>query len=414
MRLNNNIYCIVTGLLYPFGGLIYSLRNIGKNSSRLYFVLFCMYFGLIFIYHQQGTILGDGSDSERYAIYINEAYKLKDINIVDYIKLYNEKGKLDYYAPITIFLVSRITDNPHIFFAIIALIYGIFYSKFLWLIYKYSNNKNIYLTLFLIALFLIAPIWKINGVRWWTALYLFSYGTIGWILEKKNKLLLWSLCSIFVHYTFIYPLALFLLYVILPKKRILPYILLFIGINIFNNIDLTFTNDLINKLFPVNIADNTIGYLTFEYKATRNWFADSGKYLGIILNFYLVIIFYLKAKDYIIKDNTLRNLFIFSLLLQSLSLFINIAPWGGRFLDLGDLSLCGFYCIAISRESIFRKTVPYIKYAVPFLIYTIFIDLKNGFYVINPISLLLGNYATAFVINGDTSIMNIIDKLLTL
>lgn len=411
---NNNIYNIALSILYPFGGLLYSIRNLGKNGSRLYFVLFCMYFGLIFIYHQQGTVLGDGSDSERYAIYLSEAHKLKDINIVEYIKLYNGEKRIDYYAPTIIFIVSRITDNPHIFFAVVALLYGVFYSKFLWLIIKHSNNKNAYLLFFIIALFLIAPIWKINGVRWWTALYLFSYGTVGWILEKKNKLLFWSLCSIFVHYTFIYPLALFILYVLLPKKRILPYILLFIGINIFNNIDLTFTNNLINKLFPVNIADSTIGYLTFEYKATRNWFADSGKYFGIILNLYFVILFYLKAKDDIIKDKTLSNLFIFALLLQSLSLFINIAPWGGRFLDLGDLSIYGFYCIAISRESIFRKTSSYINYAIPFLIYIIFIHLKNGFYVINPISLLLGNYATAFVINENTSIMNIIDKLLTL
>lgn len=414
MRLNDKMPGIILSIIYPLGGLIYSIRNMGKNGTRLCFILFCLYFGSVFIYHQQGTMLGDGSDSERYAVWLKEAYQNRDLNLLDYVQEYKE-SKIDIYAPILLYTVSRFTDNPKIFFAVVALIYGIFYSGFIWMIYRHADlNKSTVSVLFLLALILVSPIWKINGVRWWTALFMFCYGAAGFILEHKPLMLLWSVISVLVHYIFVYPLILFVIFVLLPKKKLLPYFIIFLLINIFNNIDLSYFNRFIAALFPSNLSDLTTGYLTFEYKADRNWFADSDKYAGIWLNVYLAAVFYFKAGHNIRKNPTLRKMFIFSLLLQTMCLFINIAPWGGRFLNLGDLMIYSFYCMAISDNNIFNHTVKYLKPAIPFLIFIILMQIKDGFYVVSFFNLFFGNFITAFSVNGDTSIMNIIDKFLSI
>lgn len=411
MRLNDKMHGIILSIIYPLGGLIYSIQNMGKSGTRLCFVLFCLYFGTVFIYHQQGTMLGDGSDSERYAVKLKEAHQNKELSVVNYVKDYNYGGRIDIYAPVMIYTISRFTDNPHIFFAIVALIYGIFYSGFIWMIYRHANlNKTIISVLFLLGLILVSPIWKINGVRWWTALFMFCYGTAGFILEHKPALLLWSVLSVLIHFTFVYPLIVFFLFILLPKKKLLPYFIIFLSINIFNNIDLSYFEHFIAALFPANLTDLTTGYLTFEYKADRNWFADSDKYAGIWLNVYLVAVFYFKAGRDIQQNPMLQKIFIFSLMLQTLCLFINIAPWGGRFLNLGDIMLYSFYCMAISDSNIFSNTVKYLKPIIPFLIFIILMQIKDGFYVVSFFNLFFGNFITALAINGDTSIMNIIDK----
>ena len=414
MRISDKMPGIILSIIYPLGGLIYSIRNMGKSGTRLCFVLFCLYFGIVFIYHQQGTFLGGGSVSERYAVWLKEAYQNRDLNLLDYVQEYRE-SKIDIYAPILLYSVSRFTDNPKIFFAVVALIYGIFYSGFIWLIYRHANlNKSIISILFLLALILVSPIWKINGVRWWTALFMFCYGTASFILEHKPRMLIWSVISLLIHYTFVYPLILFVIFILLPKKKLLPYFIIFLLINIFNNIDLSYLERIISALFPTNLSDLTTGYLTFEYKADRNWFADSDKYAGIWLNVYLTAVFYFKAGQDIRQNPMLRKMFIFSLMLQTMCLFINIAPWGGRFLNLGDLMLYSFYFMAISDNNIFNSTVKYLKPAIPFLMFIILMQIKDGFYVVSFFNLFFGNFITAFAVNGDTSIMNIIDKFLSI
>ena len=123
MRISDKMPGIILSIIYPLGGLIYSIRNMGKSGTRLCFVLFCLYFGIVFIYHQQGTFLGGGSDSERYAVWLKEAYQNRDLNLLDYVQEYRE-SKIDIYAPILLYSVSRFTDNPKIFFAVVALIFA--------------------------------------------------------------------------------------------------------------------------------------------------------------------------------------------------------------------------------------------------------------------------------------------------
>ena len=410
MLQDNKKYRLLLGLLYPLGGLIYSIRNIGNQGSRFLFVLFCVYFGMIFIYFPEGTNWGEGADSMRYAMNLKDAYAMEDVGFMDYVTSY--KGGVDFYAPAILYVISRFTDNVHFFYAVVALIYGIFYSKFVWLVAKHSSySKNKYYLLFFFMLLLIAPIWKINGVRWWTGLYMFCYALGTFLLEGRKGTLLWALCSVFVHFTFLYPMIIFVLYLLFPKRKLWPYVSVFVLINLMGTIDLSIFQDWVRQILPVDNADQVAGYMTFEYKAERNWFADSAKNVGIYLNLYLVILFYLKARLEILKDKTLLQLFVLALMFETLCLFINMAPWGGRFLNLGDLMLYVFFCVSLSNKVIYSNVIKYVKPVTPFLLYIVLFQIKDGFYAVGFFSLFLGNFFTAFALEDNMPIINFINNL---
>lgn len=128
-------------------------------------------------------------------------------------------------------------------------------------------------------------------------------------IDRKWFYLVYCFCSFLIHYTFLYPIFIAFLGLFLPSRKILPYLILFLGINLLNNFDLTILERFLVKILPENYAENTIGYLTFEYKASRNWFAESGKYITMGLNVFFVLLFYIKGKQRIESSAFLRQFF---------------------------------------------------------------------------------------------------------
>ena len=111
------ISSVLLTLLYPLGGLVYSIKHLNWDKSEKLFFLFCIYFGLAFIYFSEGSgLLGDGADSERYALYLMQAYDMPHISLSDYLALRGER--FDYYASFLLYVVSRFTGNPQIFFVL--------------------------------------------------------------------------------------------------------------------------------------------------------------------------------------------------------------------------------------------------------------------------------------------------------
>ena len=402
---------VLLTFLYPLGGLVYSIKHLNWGKSEKLFFLFCIYFGLAFIYFSEGSgLLGDGADSERYALYLMQAYDMPHISLSDYLALRGER--FDYYASFLLYVVSRFTGNPQIFFCVVATVMGFFYAKVTWLIIRLCKTNDFYVKILIVFLILIAPIWKINGVRWWTALYIFLYGVLSYIYCRKWYYLVYCFCSFLIHYTFLYPIFVASLGLFLPSRKILPYLALFLGINLLNNFDLTILERFLAKILPENYAENTIGYLTFEYKASRNWFADSGKYVTMGLNVFLVLLFYIKGKRRIETSAFLRRFFVVSLLLASLCLIINMAPWGGRFLDLGNFCLYALFCLLLSDQVINSRTRYWIKYSIPFLLYVILFQIRGGFYAIGIFNLLCVNFFTVFFMNDNYPIIKYIDLLM--
>lgn len=397
-------------LLYPFAGIIYTFRNIQKKESEYSFFLICVYFGLAFIYMSLTGMMGDGADSERYALALIEAHSMKSISLSDYLVF---RQRDDLYANILLYLVSRFTANPQFFYGIVATIFGLFFAKTSWIVINETENKK-YVWLFIVVMLLCAPIWKINGVRWWTALYVFLYGLFSFLKGKKWKII-WCLLSIYIHFTFLFPLYVVLLYLILPKKKILPYVLIFAFLSVTSSLDLSSFSNFVSRILPNSYDSELVtGYLTFEYSALHNFFAESGRYVSMYLNLYMALVTYFLCGREIQANNKMRRLFILVLLLSSLCLIINFAPWGRRFLDLSNYLFFSFFSIFLSQELANEKLLKYFRIAIPFIVYFALFQLNSGLYVIGAKNLFAGNFFTVFFYKDFVPIHYYIDSFLSL
>ena len=130
MNSNNKV---LLAILWPFAGLITSLKHWRQPWAMNMFWVVCMYLGVIQIYHPEGTVLGDGADSGRYVLQLMDMYNNVH-SFSDVSKYFYEGGTIDIFCSTLTFFVSRFTDNGHVFFFFVALIFGFFYSRNVWYI----------------------------------------------------------------------------------------------------------------------------------------------------------------------------------------------------------------------------------------------------------------------------------------
>ena len=174
--MSNNVNSrIITAILWPFGALVSALRNWRQPWAMNVFWVVCIFLGAIQIFHPSGTVLGEGSDAGRYVLELQWMYS--SVDTYSQVSRYFYDGDTnDVFCSTLQFLVSRFTDNGHVFFFVLAIIYGFFYSRNIWYILGKISDQRIKGLWVLIALFfLVCPIWNINGVRMWTALHVFCY-----------------------------------------------------------------------------------------------------------------------------------------------------------------------------------------------------------------------------------------------
>lgn len=390
-------------LLYPFAGIIYTFRRIQWKEAEHWFLLICVYIGLAFIYFDStSTIMqGEGKDAERYAMELVSLHH-SNIGFASYLSDYTEtKQDNDYYAAILLYGVSRVSGNPQLFFGLAALIMGLFFAKTAWIIIN-RTQKHPLVYLLIVAMLLASPIWKINGVRWWTALYVFLYGILSFLFDKKPRKLIWCIIAVLIHFTFLFAVYVVVIWLVLPKKKLAPYVVVFTILSLMSSFDLSSWSDWIARLIPSFYnEEKIIGYMTFEYTATHNWFADSGRYVSIYTNMYLVLVSFFKCRDLIKKDDLLRKFFILMLVISSLCLFINFAPWGRRFIDLSNFISFAWLCCAISIPEFRERAKNAFTIAVPFVLYFIGFQINKGLYSIGLYNMFFGNFITVFLYNDN-------------
>src|SRR5699024_9758322 len=103
--------------------------------------------------------------------------------------------------------------------------------------------------LLLTCFFLINPIWNLNGFRMWTAVHVFIYGLLLFMIEGKWKGAGIAALSILVHYAFIVPVCLLIAYVVLGN-RLTIYFVFFAVTFFFFKFILKFLNKSMNVFIP--------------------------------------------------------------------------------------------------------------------------------------------------------------------
>jgi hypothetical protein len=112
---NDVIAKVLLFLFSPFIGFLYSLKRINTKSSFVIFFLFALCFGLCFTpeNHTRGYI--DGQSYAEKFVYNSNISITTFVNDFEQYISFETKDK-DFYFNLLTFLVSRFTDNYHVFF----------------------------------------------------------------------------------------------------------------------------------------------------------------------------------------------------------------------------------------------------------------------------------------------------------
>jgi hypothetical protein len=328
---------ILLFIIWPFVGFIYSLFFLKSKTSYLVFVLFFVLIGYSF------TFQNTHADSYGYATNFIEICKYHT-NISTVFKQYINGDVTDIYTFIVTTLVSLVSSSPKVLFAFYGLFFGLFtYLSLRLLVKDRKGNLNIYFFLILLFFAFQNPYSNLNGVRFWTAIYVFFYSLVQ-ILSSNKKWVLGIILTCFIHFSLIFPLTVVLIYFIFnEQKKIYWYLFL---ISVFSFLFIRFSLDISNlNFFGGVFQDKLNSYASKEALNTYKEVTDSTSllfkvyYQSRIIYAIILLWFINKNFDKIKKTPYISKLYSMTLLLFTFSNFVFYMPSLVRFTTLSFMFL---------------------------------------------------------------------------
>jgi hypothetical protein len=318
--------------LWPFLALIIALMNYNQKESRKVVYLFLVYYGLTFFVGQNSM------DSARYAL------ELKTISILpfsDFFKivggLYTHDNSVDIYEPLVSFIVSRFTSDHRLLFGVFAAVFGFFYLKSVNLLYHlYKERPSLNTLIHLIFFAMIIPITTINGVRMWTAAWIFFYGAYFVIIERNPWYILIALSSSLVHWSFMSVCIVLIIYYLAGNRNFiyLPLAAIsFVLPRLLSPLYKAASLQMGSAIKQRYSGYTSKGHILEIQNASEQtaWFVDTSNNLIFYYVIAIMLFIYYGHKNST-KTQTEKNIFSFSLLLLA---FVNfgkpIPSFGNRF-----------------------------------------------------------------------------------
>lgn len=412
-RESNKGVALIVFLLSPVIAAGLALTKFRKKAwSKNIFWLFCIFFGYTFY------VFSEGVDADRYAHWFIELSKV-DISLPSFLSQFytsqikvSDQPYLDVLQPLLSFILSRFTTDPRILFATFALVFGYFYSRNIWFVLgQLGKKKNILIILFVLVFALIDPIWNINGFRFGTAVQVFLFGTLLFAYGNKNRGILFIFLTPLVHFSFIIPIAIFSLYLLIGNRVTILFII-FLATLAIDKIDYSPIKDNL-MLLPEIFQEKPSLYLSEEMYQSQtqksskaNWYIS---YYTNVLNWISIIfifIVFIQGRGEIVKNVVLSKLFSLSLVFFSFANIANLMPQGGRFFMLAQM-VSIFFIIQYLKLKPIKLVKVYKRLVIPFLLLIIIVSFRRGA-SFTGLTTIIGNPITAPFIKNDTPLIDLI------
>lgn len=401
-------------LLFPITGFYNGIKFFFQSKYRYGLLIFAFFYGYtvffysgdILIYRDDFNKIYNYTWDDFYNIFIyfnNDDLKYSKVGINTYIM------KPDFYAATLGFLVSRFTENPRWFFAIVSLIYFYLMIKFLDEAVKFSGFKRSKeWRLFFLGLVFILPFYVgVSGVRFWTATFFFSWMLFKYINTAKKKYLLLTIFSILFHYTFIFPVVVTFTAEFIKINRKYFKIIILIGIAYAlltsTTSSMNFIKNILEKIDSDTITTATSGYLITDEATpsvtsvvkTVNWYVT---WRRTLINFFFITFFifdffnfndWRKPRTNQLFDNLYQIFFIIALFtfnLNSIGRFIYIFYF---------LILIRILNLLVVNQS--GKFKYWTNLFFPILLMHVFVTFRAGFYTVDPFLLVSPSPALFFI-----------------
>lgn len=389
-------------LLNPFATALLAFLNYRKAYAKNIIWLFVAYYGFTLV------ISNEGMDANRYRdFFISISYIASDFRgILDLV--YQEGSSFLDIAQLSIsFIVSRFTSDPRILFAVFGLVFGYFYSRNIWFLLDRTGTGIKWANLiYLIVFVVIIGFWKLNGFRMWTAAHVFFFGVFLYLMENKKIGIIIASLSILFHFSYMFPVGLFLGFILLPKKESW-FFGLFLVTFFVSEIDIQVFSNKLTSILPGVFHQRIEGYTSESYlessminEATRNWrylfYRQAIKWSSTLL---LSVIF-VNGLSWLKEQKNLKNLFCFALLMMaSVNLFSHI-PIMIRFYPITYLFVFAFLFIYLQQAPEFRLKKLALYLTFPLLVFYCLGQVNISLMTIGMITL-IGNPLVALLMNSD-------------
>lgn len=421
-----SFYVFIVTLFFPFIGLVLSLCYWQKSWAKNIFWLACTYMGAVLIFAPEGQILGTGKDGGRYVLKLIDMYYDPHITLAKILSRYRvDTNYMDLYQQTTTFLVSRITDNGHVLFTLYAFVFGFFYSRNMWYIFERLPQKGMGILYVLFILYLlVCPITQINGVRMWTALHVYVYAILPYLIERDKSKLWILIIAPLIHFSYLYVVILAFLYVLIPYKlKANNMIFIYSAITIYvitlfiNSLNLDAVSSTMAELSPETYEDRINMYVNqdvldkrIEAESRNNWYVAAGKIVSNWSYAIILVFLYQPIRKYFRQNKSIMSLYAFTLIIGAFANITSLIPSGGRFQVLSTMFKIPIILLVISsipkHEKIYRIT----KAICIVLLLPLIVETRRLFDYFG-INLIFGNFITVFFWESNVQLITFVKKI---
>lgn len=397
-------------IIAPFFALVLAFRNYTYTWSKNLVWLFIIFYGYTFV------VSNDEQDANRYVADL-VSFSKKEINSPSdfLLLLYSDNTNfVDVAQPLLTFLVSRITDNGRILFAAFGLVFGYFYSRNIWRLLSYTDGKIKREALpFLILFIFVVAIWQINGFRFYTATHIFVYGLFFIVEKRRNKGLLFCALSVFVHFSFLLPLLILAIYLIIGNRIVLSAILYFSSFFI-SQVSPDFLRSY-SDLLPAVFQERSDGYTSDEYlevrkklKAKGRWFLEGRTLIVVYMTNLVLLVIFFRYFKLLQQNKVSAGMLTFGLLFFAFAnLLLEIPSVGARFQGVSLLIVVGALFIFVQQERM-RLFSWLIKLPIlASVILFVAVEIRIGMQTVGVMTI-VGNPLIAPFVENDTSLLDLI------
>lgn len=407
-------YHFVYFLLQPLFTTLYYIYNFRKPAAKNVMWLFTIFYGATFA-------IGVESEGADIVSYISDVPFIRSLGLKpsDFLFYHQTTGEFDVIRNLLAFTLSFFTDNGFYLIIIFGIIFGYFYSRNVWYVLDLLEGKTKpYTRVLIFCLFLVIPIWNMNGFRFWTGAHVYIYGLLPFIYEKKKKSLIWCFITPFVfHYSFLSALLPIVAYLVLGSRLRLYYIA-FVFSFIFSEVNLEYVNKLIENYAPTSIIEKSEAYRSeemkerkAEFKETREtvWYAryykDAAKYVLALYIFFIYAAYKRKEED----NLELMRLFGFVLLFFAFANVFSSIPSGYRFMKVSNFLMFAFLIVYYQNNRVPRSVANLTGIAGLFLLMSYLVVLRISWYSFSVMTM-FGNPFTAIYTFGENISLNDVIK----
>lgn len=407
---------------FPFLGLLLSLYYWRKSWAKNVFWMACVFMGAIQIYCPEGKLLGAGADAGRYVLELIDMHN--NVHSFREVSHYFYDGKtIDVFAPTLQFLVSRFTDNGHVFFFFVALIFGFFYSRNIWYVLeKLPDRLPRGFWVLILFFLLVCPIWLINGVRMWTAAHIFAYGAMPYLVEGKKNKLIWCFLSIFVHHSFIFPIITIALFFLLSKRLqrkesvltvLFVFYLLTLGIKTLN---LDSLNTILQIYLPNFYEDRINGYVNedvlekeLEAATQLSWHVTLFNAIEYWTTQLLIVLSFFSIRRNRKDCEWLVPLFAFALLIYGGVNILSSVPSGARYVTIARLFMVPVFIFTMSYVPLGKWAKTLLPLCLFFIAFAMIFEIRKGFDYYG-IMLIVGNFISMFFVESNVPLIDFVKQ----